>query len=111
MCPRPGITSRSLESASASASQTASKASEWPPETTSTGKPAEARVSRGISASHEGLSRLSSSTPCMSSGGRSSGVPYAEPAPPRNSLRKSSDGISDACAKRRSPLEIISSTT
>src|SRR2546423_4468686 len=50
VCPRPGITSRSQESPSASASQTASKASEWPPEKTSAGKPAEASASRGISA-------------------------------------------------------------
>lgn len=58
MCPRPEITDRSAERAAESASHTASKAAEWPPETTSTGKPADASRSSGISASQDGRSSL-----------------------------------------------------
>ena len=104
MRPRLGITARSAASESARASQTASKAGECPPESTSTGKAAPASRCSGISASHEGLSRLSSSTPRRSSSGSSSGVSNAEPAPPRNSRRKSSDGIDEAWLEEALPV-------
>ena len=81
----------------ARASQTASKAGECPPDSTSTGKPAAASRSSGISASHEGLSRLSSSTPCMSSSGSCSGVPIggagAAAEQPQELLRRDRGGV------------------
>ena len=101
----PGSPRARAERASARASQTASKAGEWPPERTSTGKSAAASRSSGMSASQDGRSRLSSSTPVqqlLRQLVRASRTP--EPAPPRKRRRKSSDGIDGAFGEEALPV-------